>query len=113
MKHTNQTFFNAVWERAKDKRRSMLGNRDSLPRCAYRGPEGLRCFVGVCIPDDEYKAEFERLFTSEVLQSVPSLVGVDMRLIAKAQSIHDHSPEWSWESYLRELAEEYGLEVPA
>lgn len=108
MKHTNQTFFNAVWERARDKRKSI-----SSGRCLYRGNDGLRCFVGVCIPDGEYRKGFEEMHVRDVSPLVPSLAGVNPGLLVEVQFIHDAVSEGDWESHLRELAEEHGLEVPA
>ena len=62
---TDQEFFNKVWERAKDPRvASGTGGT-----CMYRAPDGLRCFVGECIPDAEY---------DQALRKTPCLISYSM-----------------------------------
>jgi len=84
-------------------------------RCLYfSGEGGLKCAIGVLIPEEEYNPniEMETSGIRELLQSTlcpPSLrvfkdVPGATRLLIGLQSVHDgHNPE-EWPKRLRELA---------
>lgn len=108
---TDQEFFNKVWERAKDPRvASGTGGT-----CMYRAPDGLRCFVGECIPDAEYDPSIEKNTVSDLLfdgKIPPTLNGVDVFLMSDCQSVHDcHLPQF-WRERLTFIAEKYKLQIP-
>ena len=79
--------------------------------CLYRGPNGLRCAVGHCIPDDEYLSSFDSPSTmSYVYGEVPSLKNVSWGLLDRLQAAHDFA---EFASLMREkfvtAANMYGL----
>lgn len=102
---TKQEAFNLVWERAKDKRRAVAHGR-----CLYRAPDGLKCFVGVLIPDEKYDARFDSEWrtTGEVMDCDKELE----RFLCSLQGIHDWTEPAEWERLLRQVALAEGLEVP-
>lgn len=106
---TNQEFFNKVWERAKDPRESMLNDK-----CMYRGPNGLRCFVGECIPDEEYDPAIEGSTVQDLhLNNTipPALKDVDVDLMVECQTVHDgYMPEF-WRKELTLIAKKHKLQI--
>lgn len=62
--------------------------------CTYRSAEGLKCAVGVLIPDDEYDPKFEisgyRNLTY-VYSHCPTLQDLDFHMLKKLQVIHDRN----------------------
>lgn len=79
--------------------------------CLYRGPDGLKCAIGHCIADSDYRSRFEggrdRAFRA---------AGVSGQLFVFAfhlQIAHDASTSPSnMEHRLRELANNYELTIP-
>lgn len=105
-----QEIFNAVWERAKDKRRAV--SEPNGP-CRYRTAEGLKCFAGVLIPDDKYDPSMEgrgSYTVSFLVDAYPSIE--EQRLIGRLQSVHDYYRIDEWEDRLRDIAAHFELEVP-
>ena len=82
-------------------------------RCVYRNPEGLKCAVGHCIPDEEYSEDFETPMVDQlasVYARVPSLQSASFRLLNQLRIAHDleNTPEglrWA----LKLVASRYGL----
>ena len=107
---TEQEAFNAVWERAKDKRRAT----DEGGTNCYRTDEGDRCFIGVLIPEDQYDPTMERFRVESLALAgrLPFLEGVDRALLRALQRVHDAQPPARWANALRDVAARYGLEVP-
>jgi hypothetical protein len=106
---TNQEAFDKIWERAKDKRRSTSPVNSA---CLYRGPDGLKCFVGVLIPDAEYSPDFEVGGVDRIAQHVPTLAGLDIAMLKECQLVHDAYLPSEWRFRLRLVAESFGLQVP-
>jgi hypothetical protein len=80
------------------------GARSTHPEtiaCAYRGEGGLKCAIGILIPDDKYNPEWDELIiaigTDNYRYHVEDLLNVireagytrDEDFLAKLQSIHD------------------------
>lgn len=118
-----QEAFNKIWERAKDPRRSMRqpGARNSI--CAYRSPDGLKCFIGVLLPDTNYDPRMdghginlgEEKYTG--LTYVGPLTGVEQTgrnvdALFAMQRVHDGHEPCDWQRSLRYIAERYQLTVP-
>ena len=110
-----QSIFNVVWERAKDKRKSVdrapiLASGVYGDRCMYRSPDGLKCFAGALIPDEAYRPEWE----GKMSVNVPCFDQFQeaRTLIRQLQVIHDDDHPDNWEYELRVVAKRFGLEVP-
>ena len=113
--------------------RSMTMNPENsdLPAiCSYKNPDGLKCAVGVLIPDAVYAPEMEgraictvsRLFDSGYAEEGTNLlgqalldVGVDIRdenvsaLLQRLQDIHDEGEVSLWPEALKAAADDYRL----
>jgi hypothetical protein len=109
--------------------------------CAYRSPKGMRCAVGVFIPEELYKPDFENMTVWHVLSSC-GLISEDecrnylcddgsrLDLLTTLQHVHDAAALWPdrytppvasrgpeavrafWAGRLREVAQDFGLRVP-
>lgn len=79
--------------------------------CLYRGPDGLKCAIGHCIADSDYRSHFEG-----ERKDAFEAAGVSGPLFAFAcelQRAHDlsHGPK-NMEHQLRGFAEEHNLTIP-
>ena len=67
---------------------------DGVQGCMYRAPDGLRCAVGVLIPDDLYDKVFEGSQSDFVIQELFDEDLADWRkhkdLLRRLQGIHDN-----------------------
>lgn len=77
--------------------------------CAYRGIGGLKCAIGILIPDNEYKPEFDYTVASieYLIEDVPALKNADFKLLNDLQKMHDW--EFPWEDSLLKIANKYNL----
>ena len=70
---------------------------DGVQGCMYRAPDGLRCAVGVLIPDDLYDKAFEKNPSDYVIQEFFDEDLADWRehkdLLMRLQEIHDACPK--------------------
>jgi hypothetical protein len=68
---------------------------DVAQGCMYRAPDGLRCAVGVLIPDDLYDPEFETNSSDKVIHDLFKSGLADWRehekLLLALQDTHDNS----------------------
>lgn len=83
--------------------------------CMYRGPEGLRCVLGHCIPDDEYDPHFEGAgVTAEprIGQILRNRYGqLSMEFLLDLQDTHDTSSTCNRAGF-EQIARRYKLEIP-
>lgn len=107
---THQDAFNKVWERAKNKVRSVsqLGNPQ------YRPVGKPPCFAGVLIDDKHYdllleghRADNLSVYKAIVASGYPSDVDY-----ANLQYIHDMNQPSEWNRLLIQYAVEHKLSVP-
>jgi len=59
MNRTRQEIFDLAWNGLK----AQGFGKSRVPgkaRCLYRGPDGLKCAIGHCIPDGNYRKKFDR-----------------------------------------------------
>jgi hypothetical protein len=83
--------------------------------CLYRGPEGLKCAVGILIPDTLYSEKLEdRMVTDsrvwEALEKAGIVRSRDMEaLLVCLQVVHDSYRPVNWRAELREVAERFDL----
>lgn len=86
--------------------------------CAYRGDDGLKCAIGHCIDDKNYKPSLETRGAQEL--EVRQAMGLKGRLnsddrcfLGGLQGCHDYTSHADlMQDRLREFAAEYSLTVP-
>ncbi len=107
-----QEAFDKIWERAKDHRKSLI--KDDF--CAYRSPDGLKCFVGELIPDELYLSSMERKSIYDLIRNYPDIKelfkDVKSHFLEVCQYIHDDYEPEKWHDRLVEHAEDNHLKVP-
>lgn len=103
-------------------------------RCAYRGENGMKCALGHCIPDEQYKPYFEGLTATYPNQyesswnlesaektrkakEIGAILGVetesDSYFLGDLQTIHDLASEINpMKENLEDFAARNGLTVP-
>jgi len=94
-----------------------------IASCRYRGPDGMRCAIGWCIPDEAYDTSIEGRSAGH--DSILRILGVETEnhddneyvwmvgALSRLQSCHDNADEFNgMEKELRFFAEEYKLQVP-
>ncbi|WP_454287229.1 hypothetical protein [Rhizobium arsenicireducens] len=72
--------------------------------CMYRGPNGLKCAVGILISDKDYHPEMEGKSVDQI-----GLFTENRELLNQLQAIHDGDEPSRWRLCLTDLADEYGL----
>ena len=82
--------------------------------CQYHTVDGLKCAIGVLIPDTLYTASMEGLHISDVLKKfqLPELQQVDITLLRTLQRIHDSYDVGQWEQKLETTATYFNLTMP-
>lgn len=69
--------------------------------CLYRAPNGDMCAVGVLIPDEYYKKDFEMLPVGSICSQFPEWLAVHILLLKALQRVHDSKWNWKTEERLR------------
>jgi hypothetical protein len=97
--------------------KSVVADQSGINRCAYRGPDDLKCAVGCLIPDEAYHDYFEnnsvyQLFNQGKL--VFKIIDMDddeeaTRLLDQLQWIHDAHKPAEWEKILDEFKFEWSV----
>lgn len=123
-KMTNQEVFNKVVTglRAQGKP-SVVMNTHGSNTCVYRNPDGLKCAVGMLIPDKQYISYLDNgdISLSEVIEAVPALQDIDSGLLSILQRTHDNASDnyelngfmTDLESGFQRVAKIYNLTLPA
>lgn len=102
---TDQEIFDAVVTHArKQQARSVSHHGD----CCYRGNNGLRCFAGCLIADEDYDPSME----GSNCMLLPPIIKLTQNtgLVRSLQTIHDKYGVEYWESRFKALAIANGLE---
>lgn len=104
---TNQELFDKVATHLlKQGRRSVRANGE----CAYRGKDGLRCAIGVLIPDDKYGRGLEGLSSDAgSVMNAAGLVDENSLLAHVLQWVHDSVEPAEWRERLKIEAESFRL----
>lgn len=80
--------------------------------CQYRGDGGLKCAVGVLIPDYRYREYMEQLTPGDRELNQVTRCGDDAcQLLQQLQSTHDARTVPSWPAALVDIAEQHGLDL--
>lgn len=83
--------------------------------CLYRGPNGRKCAIGHCIPDDKYMPAMESegvVSISKVIQEVAGIEAADIWFADGLQKIHDLSDKDNMRNRLEAFAVENNLSIP-
>jgi len=87
---------------------------DSHGNCVYRGTKGLKCAIGVLIPDETYSADMEGETAQDVLRQCGLVLDKGANHLAGSlQSLHDKYCVESWKDRLSVLADYNGLSPTA
>lgn len=91
--------------------------------CLYRGPNGLKCWAGILIPDEEYVPEMEHMSISQIGLARTCILnqGHDIALVEELQRCHDDFREdggpldlcrdlANWEKGFALVADKWGLQ---
>ena len=93
-------------------------NLKDMTLCRYRGDKGLKCAIGVLIPDELYKEEYENQTVSVLLLELHfpfHQIGIDISdsrtavLLSRLQVVHDAYEVDVWSTQLLEIAQDYNL----
>ena len=91
------------------------GKRSVSGLCLYRGPNGLKCAIGMLIPDELYENHFEGNSAGEsgVIEALIK-VGVPNTaeyadFLEHLQGVHDDHPVEDWDRELVNFAHHYDL----
>lgn len=117
---TLQEVFDKIWERAKDPRKSLRKPHDpENSLCAYRSPDGLKCFMGVLLPDQNYDPSMDdeksvptKTGIGYVKDFIPLDLSVSEEHLYRLQRIHDSWEPENWRSRLIAFATSQHLTVP-
>lgn len=75
--------------------------------CAYRGDGGLKCAVGVLIPDEKYSIDMETISAYALCERFPEIAWIlgsaGWEFADLLQDIHDNSNPESWFCCLQTL----------
>jgi len=108
---TLQTIFNTVSKHLL-KQNKVCENNFS---CAYRGPNGLKCAVGVLIKDKHFKKIYNNdgIYHDGVIKML-TLSGIptdkeSLIFLTNLQRIHDTGEVENWKTKLKNTAKAYNL----
>ncbi len=106
MYSNQETFDRVVAHARKQQAKSITDNIG----CSYRGPEGLMCFAGCLIPNEDYVPQMESLRASRgIVENCLTNLGYSPVLVEQLQMIHDRNEPEMWEDKFREFAANYQL----
>ena len=104
---TKQKLFDTVATHLLTQNEKSLGLNGT---CYYRGTKGLKCAVGVLIPDETYSMDMEGRGAREVLSQCGLVLDRGAAYLADfLQALHDYSRVESWKEELSGIAENRGL----
>jgi hypothetical protein len=111
---TNQLLFDTVVKHllTQNQKSQEVGVEDRI--CLYRGPGGLKCAVGVLIPDEEYHSEMEGLAANGVEMvryfEQKGYSPEQMNMMGSLQQIHDYCHIDRWRRELQLFSYRHNLE---
>lgn len=112
-----QEVFNIVWERAKNPVRAESSGMFGIVDCAYRDENGLPCFLGACISDEDYDPDMEGTGASGLEENfeeefIKSFGDTRSNHLTDLQMIHDYASPDNWKEHLTMFAEDNKLTIP-
>jgi hypothetical protein len=119
LKERDQSVFDTVVAHLRKQGKQSLSwpRKARAGRCCYRGPRGLRCAIGVLIPDEFYDKKFEGKTVSQLHCGERLGLPTDnIALLTCLQEAHDSYNHWdmmgltmSGEKFLAEIGEQFEL----
>jgi len=111
---TEQELFDIVFKHLMSQNAKSMMVVEGGFSCAYRGKDGLKCAIGILIPDEDYREDMEGLAAQNLLAKGACLsrLAVHHELLYKLQHIHDYGLVGDWDRALRETAVAFGLVGP-
>lgn len=105
---TAQQIFDIVVQHLRKQGERSLSKKGG---CAYRGANGLKCAVGVLIPDYKYKASLEQSLCTDpnVMEALPKDTHPHIQMLRKLQATHDMDGPKFWEPKFRDIARSFNL----
>jgi hypothetical protein len=98
-------------------------------QCVYRGPGGLKCAIGVLIPDEAYDPKMEGVSAAgiidqtgvdpdkrEIMARIRQATGLgeeNKALLESLQRLHDRGDVDNWDAELRAVATHFNLKFRA
>lgn len=108
--NTQEAFDIMIAHLRKQRKKSIIVDEEGDIICMYRNPWGLKCAVGVLIPDEMYNPDMEGKSVSHLISKFPHMfAGIQEDLLECIQRIHDRYPVDSWEKRFKELAKMFNL----
>lgn len=120
---TNQDVFNKVWDFfiVKENVQSVVMGKVDKFVCRYRGDNGAKCALGVCITDDIYDSAIEGEGVESLLEKFSAIKelfsNTTMSLLNDLQEIHDNDAHWSNNKMdsneMESIAKKHHLQIPS
>ncbi len=116
MPTTKQSIFNRAAKHLLNQMEKSISPASSM--CMYRGPRGLKCAIGVLIPDCDYDSKMERGLdhlvdiADDYGLKIPKYFKRFRSFLAEIQLIHDRNEPNQWRKALEKFAEAHNLTMP-
>jgi len=81
--------------------------------CLYRNDKGMKCALGVLIPDKKYKKSFEEMTSVDLYFKLQNFAFGANCIMDTLQRLHDRNRPSRWKQKLRVVAKNYDLNEPA
>ena len=112
---SRQELFDIVVIGARKQRERCVDPLDE-ETCLYRNRNGLKCFIGMLISDEDYKKIFDEdcISLNIVLDQIEEfkLINIqDSYFLEKLQEIHDQNPVEKWEEKFKRFAQTWKLKI--
>lgn len=82
--------------------------------CRYRGDNGLKCALGILIPDSKYEPKYETKLVRTLVENniIEDVSLASVAFLYSLQKIHDDVAVTAWPFELKRLANQYNLTIP-
>lgn len=97
--------------------KSVVVAHNGVSQCKYRGPRGLKCAIGVLIPDEKYDPSWEgrSMHAPDIVFSLTRACGIrpdDGSFASSLQQIHDSYDVCAWRDQLKLFSSSWNLAWP-
>jgi hypothetical protein len=118
---TLQELFDNAWNAFVVNKQPQAFLDETKDVCAYHSPDGLKCAIGVSIPDEVYHPDMEGHRIAHNIDQFPELhelfLGIPINAISALQKTHDLLPSSTpfaerIQKKLTDFAANYNLTIP-